>query len=125
MDDDASSVEALRYLLEGAGHHVACAANGREALACLRGGQDFCVILLDIMMPVMNGYEFREEQLQDPKLAGIPVIVITADGRAREKARELGSRQYLQKPFSPPDLLRAIRDHCPPEDSATEKSRLL
>jgi CheY-like chemotaxis protein len=65
------------------------------------------------MMPVMNGFEFRQEQLRDPKLAAIPVIVVTADGRARERARELGSDLFFQKPLSPPALLSAVRRFCP------------
>lgn len=81
-----------------------------------KGG--YCVILLDLMMPVMNGYEFREEQLKDPAIASIPVIVVTADGRAREKAAQLGSDRYFQKPLSPRDLLRAIRECCPPGSAA-------
>ena len=108
-----ATVEALRLLLEGAGHRVATAENGREALNRLREAEPCCVILLDIMMPVMNGYEFREEQLKDPKLAEIPVIVVTADGRARERARQLGSDLFFQKPLSPPDLLSAVRRFCP------------
>ena len=113
VDDDRSTVEALRELLEFSGHHVVCAENGLQALEKLRESADYCVILLDVMMPVMNGYEFRERQLKDPKLAAIPVIVLTADGRAREKAQELGTRQYLQKPLSPPDLLRVVGELCP------------
>jgi CheY-like chemotaxis protein len=113
VDDDRSSVEALRELLEFSGHHVVCAENGLQALEKLRESADYCVILLDVMMPVMNGYEFRERQLKDPKLAAIPLIVLTADGRAREKAQELGTRQYFQKPLSPPDLLRVVGELCP------------
>ena len=106
-------MEALRLLLEGAGHRVSTAQNGRQALERLREAEPWCCILLDIMMPVMNGFEFREEQLKDPKLAAIPVIVVTADGRARERVRELGSDLFFQKPLSPPALLSAIRRFCP------------
>ena len=118
VDDDAPSVDALRFLLESAGHRVDCAGNGREALSRLREANGYCVILLDIMMPVMNGYEFREEQLKDPKLASIPVIVVTADGRAREKAQQIGSDVFFQKPLAPRELLRAIGRYCPPESAA-------
>ena len=113
VDDDVATVEALRLLLEGAGHRVSTAENGRQALERLRDAEPCCVILLDIMMPVMNGFEFREAQLKDPKLATIPVIVVSADGRAQEKARELGSELFFQKPLSPPALLRAVRRFCP------------
>ena len=111
VDDDMPSVEALTELLEGAGYGVVWAANGREALARLCE-ESYCVILLDIMMPVMNGYEFRDAQMKDPRLASIPVVVITADGRAREKARQIGTERYLQKPLSPPELLRTIQEFC-------------
>ena len=112
IDDDAPSTEALREILEGAGHAVTIAENGRVALEALRRAGSFCVILLDIMMPVMNGYEFRAEQLKDPQLASIPVIVLTADGQIRENAAELSAKHIFQKPFSPPDLLDAIRTCC-------------
>lgn len=121
VDDDASSVEALRELLILAGHQVVCAENGRVALERLREADGYCVILLDMMMPVMNGYDFREEQLKDPAIAAIPVIVITADGRAREKAAQLHSDRYLQKPLSPVELLRAISEFCPPGAAASER----
>jgi CheY-like chemotaxis protein len=116
VDDDTSSTDALCELLKLAGHDVDCADNGRKALEKLHEGRherDYCVILLDLMMPVMNGYEFREEQLKDPSIASIPIIVITADGRAREKAAQLGSDRYFQKPLVPGELLRAIREYCP------------
>lgn len=100
-------------MLKLAGFDVVCADNGREALEKLHQKDQYCVILLDLMMPVMNGYEFRRAQLEDPAIASIPVIVITADGRAREKAAQLGSDRYFQKPLSPRELLRAIRDYCP------------
>src|ERR1700758_817248 len=83
VDDDIPSTEALKEMLEGAGYDVVCAENGREALARLHETGPICVILLDIMMPGMNGFEFREAQLKDPTLASIPVVVVTADGRAR------------------------------------------
>lgn len=111
VDDDAPSAEALREILEREGHAVRTVENGRDALAALRDADGFGVILLDIMMPVMNGYEFREEQLEDPKLASIPVIVLTADGQARQKAAQLKATHYFQKPLSPPELLRAIAEY--------------
>ncbi len=112
VDDDAPSTAALREILETEGHAVTTAENGQTALQALRAANGFRVILLDVMMPVMNGYEFRAEQLKDPKLASIPVIVLTADGQAREKAAELSAKHIFQKPLSPPDLLRAISEYC-------------
>lgn len=112
-DDDPSSVDALCELLEADGHRVVRAENGVEALARLREGNEFCVILLDVMMPVMDGYEFRERQLQDPALAGIPVILLTADSHAPSKAAEMRTEGYFQKPLRPPELLKAVREFCP------------
>ncbi|HVQ54394.1 MAG TPA: response regulator [Thermoanaerobaculia bacterium] len=111
VDDDAPSAEALREILESEGHAVIAAENGQVALDALREADRVDVILLDIMMPVMNGYEFREEQLRDPKLASIPVIVLSADGRTREKAARLSAEHIFQKPLSAPDLLRVIREY--------------
>ena len=118
VDDDPASVEALGELLKAAGHDVDCAENGRQALEHLRKGGKFCMILLDLMMPVMNGYEFREEQLNDPSLASIPVFLITADGRARKKAEELQTERFFQKPVSPGDLLTAVSEYCRPAPAA-------
>ena len=92
VDDDAPSAEALRDILERRGPRRPTAENGQVALEALREADVFSVILLDVMMPVMNGYEFREEQLKDPKLASIPVIVLTADGHARLKAAQLKAK---------------------------------
>ena len=112
VDDDAPSAEALREILEGEGHAVRTAQNGRVALEALRDADRFDMILLDVMMPVMNGYEFREEQLKDPSLASIPVIVLTADGRGRLKAALLKAKHVFQKPLSPPELLRVIGEYA-------------
>jgi len=114
VDDDSPSVEALREMLEYDGLEVVWEQNGRDALSRLRESGQYCVILLDLMMPVLDGYGFRQQQLQDPALASIPVIVITADGKAAEKAKQLGTEVYFRKPISPPDLLRAIRKYCRP-----------
>lgn len=118
VDDDPSSVEALCELLEADGHEVRCAENGRQALNRLRTGEKFCVILLDVMMPVMNGYEFRQEQLKDPTIASIPVFLVTADWRAQSKAEELQTARFFQKPVSPRELLRAVSEYCSPGPTA-------
>jgi CheY-like chemotaxis protein len=118
VDDDSPSVEALREMLEYEGLQVVWEQNGRDALSRLRESGKYCVILLDLMMPVLDGYGFRQQQLEDPALASIPVIVITADGKAAEKAKQLGTEVYFRKPISPPDLLRAIRKYCRPGTAA-------
>jgi CheY-like chemotaxis protein len=90
------------------GYEVAHAANGREALELLHSQPEPSVILLDLMMPEMDGAQFREAQLRDPKLAQIPVIVLSADRRVAEKARELGVQTFLVKPLGPEQLLSIV-----------------
>ena len=69
-------------------------------------------ILLDIMMPVMDGWEFRSAQMDDPSLAGIPVMVITADPTARSRAASLGVQGYMTKPIQFDRLLDFVGRHC-------------
>ena len=110
IDDDAPSVDALRVMLESAGHRVDCAGNGREGLSRLREANGYCVILLDIMMPVMNGYEFRATQKQDEQLAGIPVLVLTAGDRVDASSIDVAA--IFHKPLKIPTLLEALARHC-------------
>ena len=86
--------------------------DGRAALERLRGGGKTCLILLDMSMPVMNGWQFRQEQLKDEAIARIPVVVCTADGRAAEKARSIGAVGSLRKPIDPESLFEFARTHC-------------
>jgi len=99
VDDDHDLREAVSTVLEERGFHILGACNGREALDLLRGdGERPSAILLDLMMPVMDGLQFREEQLSDPELSPIPVIVMTAHGRSPiELLRASG---FLRKPFA-------------------------
>ena len=110
VEDDAAVLDALREVLEDEGHEVAVAANGREALNRLRSGNRPNLILLDLMMPVMSGWEFREAQLQDETLAAIPTVLLTADGRAAQKAADLQSAGFLQKPIKPDRLLEKLEE---------------
>ena len=85
VDDDNDVRSALSELLEEEGFSVKGAPNGREALALLRGGTVHpAVILLDLMMPGMDGWDFRSEQMRDPQLAAVPVVIVSASGFSRE-----------------------------------------
>lgn len=84
------------------------AADGREALDHLRRGERPRLILLDLMMPRMNGSEFRAEQLRDPQFAAIPVIAISGDGNVAAKAATLGI-QGIRKPLAYEQLLAIVR----------------
>lgn len=114
IEDDDAIGEALVSLLEDAGLRARHVPDGRRALEELRSGGETCIILLDMTMPVMNGWRFREEQLRDAALAKIPVIVCTADAHAEEKAREIGAAAWLRKPLDPERLLRIVEGFCRP-----------
>ncbi len=106
IEDDIGVSEALTAVLSAEGYSVTTAANGVEALAKLREAPPPGLIVLDLMMPVMDGYEFRAEQLREPALADVPVIVLTAGTAPR--ARELGHVDILKKPIDLASLLAAI-----------------
>lgn len=112
VEDDEDLREALVPVLQYEGYSVASAANGREAIDRLRRGEKPCVILLDLMMPVMDGSQFRSAQLEDPALASIPVIIVSADGSVRQKAAALGVVGYVRKPIDLDVLLDMIKQHC-------------
>jgi two-component system, chemotaxis family, chemotaxis protein CheY len=99
VEDDPEVRDTTREALERMGFYVVSAADGMEALEVLRSTGSVSLILLDLMMPRMNGFEFRQRQRQDPTLAGIPVIVVTAYGQLAEKVQELGSVSTLRKPI--------------------------
>ena len=104
--------ETIALVLESAGYAVKSAANGAEALSVLRGGSDRpCLVLLDLMMPVMDGRQFRNAQRRDPAVANIPVVVLSGDGRIESKAAELGADAYLRKPIGVDDLLDVVTRH--------------
>jgi CheY-like chemotaxis protein len=110
VEDDADILRAIVQVLEDEGETVRAAENGRVALTMLRepGATLPCVILLDLMMPVMDGRAFRAEQLRDPALAAIPVIILTADGHAVEKAALMNGANALRKPVELETLLAAV-----------------
>ena len=110
VEDDNDLRESICAVLQDAGYSSRSAENGEVALEQARAERP-CVILLDLMMPIMNGWEFRSEQLRDPTLSSIPVIIMTADGRAGEKARTLHA-DYLRKPITLDALLHLVDDYC-------------
>lgn len=110
VEDDADLRESICTVLKDAGYAFWAAENGEIALARAREERP-CLILLDLMMPIMNGWEFRSEQLRDPQISAIPVVIMTADGRAAEKARNLHA-DYLRKPIRLELLLEVIDGYC-------------
>jgi DNA-binding response OmpR family regulator len=110
VEDDTDIRESLVEVLEDEGFGIRAAADGRQALDVLRAGPPLPdLILLDLMMPVMNGFQFREQQLKNAAFAEIPVIVVTADANARAKAESLNAAGFVQKPLKIQPLLDLIR----------------
>lgn len=109
VDDDTAIREALTAVLEDEGYTVRCAVNGREALQLLRAAAvPPAVILLDLMMPVMSGWEFRAVQQQDAALAPIPVLVLSADRDVQSKSASLQAQAFLPKPVNLDSLLATV-----------------
>jgi len=113
VDDDRGVLNGLTELLEEEGYKVATAIDGLDALRQLRGGLRPCVILLDLMMPVMDGWDFRHEQMKDQVLSDIPVVVITAAGFSDASVKaQFGDIEFVPKPPPGSSLLDVIRRRC-------------
>ena len=104
VDDDELVRDALSFALELEGYVTVRAADGIDALLALRTGARPDVILLDLEMPLMPGWEFRERQLADPALADIPVVVVSSS------LRQVSADRCLRKPFDLDVLLRTVRE---------------
>jgi CheY-like chemotaxis protein len=109
IDDNEDIREAVVDSLEDAGYNVSVAANGAIAIGALRASEDLpFLILLDLMMPVMDGAQFLQEMRKDPRLSALPVVVVTADGSATKKAAALGTHGGLRKPVQLDELLSTV-----------------
>ncbi|HWB78945.1 MAG TPA: response regulator [Nannocystaceae bacterium] len=119
VDDDADIRETLIELIRDQGYDAIGAADGREALNRLRRGDTKpCLILLDLMMPKMDGWEFRQAQSTDPALADIPVVVISAY-RNSHRGANLDAVDHLHKPVQMESLVELIHRHCPAPTEST------
>ena len=111
VEDDADLRDMMAQLLSLEGYDAATVANGSEALQYLH--RDIAkphVILLDLMMPVMDGWEFRQRMKADPEIAKLPVIVLSALDPS--KARDVDAAAFLKKPLDFDRLLALVRQHC-------------
>src|SRR3712207_5746973 len=106
IEDDVDTREMLCRFLEFEGFAVESAANGQQALDHFKTGGSASVIVLDLMMPVMDGWEFRRRQVQDARLAKIPTIVVSAAGR--ERMAQISADAYLSKPVDMDELLARV-----------------
>ena len=116
IEDDTDLRQALSQVLADEGYRVGGAEHGLHALEQLRHGPRPCLILLDLTMPVMNGWQFREEQRQDPDLASIPVVVISAGANLSEQVVPLGIQDYIRKPIQLGQLLATVQRYCQEND---------
>lgn len=112
VDDYADICEALAMVLDIEGMEVDTAQSGDEALMKLTAGLRPCVMLLDIRMPGMNGWDLWEHMLCDPELAAIPVVVVSGDSPDAARARAVGMRAVLRKPVDSAALVAAVTEHC-------------
>ena len=110
VEDNEATREGLAALLRGEGYQVVTAVEGKQALDRLLSGPRPDLILLDLSMPVMDGWEFRARQRQSPALASIPVVLLSGEGDLPRIAASLGVAGHCPKPVRPDGLLRAIRD---------------
>jgi CheY-like chemotaxis protein len=109
VEDDEDLRDMMAQLLTIEGFDAAAVSNGREALDYLRGAARPHVILLDLMMPVMDGWEFRRQQKANPELAPVPVIVLSALDPVRAA---VDATAFIKKPLDFDRLLELVRTHC-------------
>jgi len=110
-DDYPKVVELLRVTLEGEDREIIYASNGKETLKKTRA-ENPDLVLLDVVMPNMDGFEVCRQLRKDPQTKEIPIIMLTAKGQKvdKEKGREVGANEYITKPFSPSALLIKIEE---------------
>jgi CheY-like chemotaxis protein len=113
VDDEPAIREMLQDVLSSEGHEVITAGDGVAALHALRdGGPRPCMILLDLMMPRMNGWDFAGELRADEQLQDIPFVIIAANPRFAADAPHLGASRWLGKPLQLDDLIETVDELC-------------
>lgn len=113
VEDSKDLRDLIKILFDGEGYATEFACDGLEALQKLRSLQQMpSLILLDLMMPGMDGFQFRAEQQKDPRLSKIPVLIMTADANAKRKAKQLGTTGYLRKPVEVNVLIKVAEKYC-------------
>lgn len=110
VEDDPDIQESLKILLEEEGCQVDTAGNGVEALTQLENGELPNLILLDLMMPVMSGWEFLDRVRDDVRLKKIPIVVVTAAGEQKETPA--GAMRLMRKPINLDALINLVREYC-------------
>lgn len=113
IEDDREIRESLVDILEDEGYQVFSANNGQEGLDYLTTTEKQpALVLIDLMMPVMDGKTFRLEQIKNPNIAHIPTVLFSADGQLDKKATTIGFKDYLKKPIDLNELLVIAERYC-------------
>lgn len=113
VEDDVDVREALVFLLEDAGMRAIGATDGLDALERIEGGYEPSLILLDLMMPVMDGERFLRIRKDDPRLSQIPVIVVSAMQKMRVDPADMRVSAIIPKPVDPQRVIESVRQHAP------------
>ncbi len=112
MDDEPSIRKVFGRSLRGAGFDVVIADDGPDGLQKMRDDPSIGLVLLDLNMPGMDGFQFREEQQADPRLRDVPTIVVTGEAIGRIVSEPLDADQYLFKPVGLDHLISVVNDYC-------------
>ncbi len=112
VEDDKDIRQSVADALDVLGFQGIQAANGQEALDILSKDEQPSLILLDLMMPVMNGWQFRIHQQADPRISDIPVVVFSADGSVQQKGDAMGAAGFLKKPIDLDALEKIAHRYC-------------
>ncbi len=114
VDDEAGIRALFSRQLRLAGFDVVCAESGAEGLRVLRADTSIRLILLDLMMPEMNGWHFRDAQLLDPRLADIPAVIVSGASLTSMVHEQLQAADYLLKPVGREHLISVVQNFCEP-----------
>jgi CheY-like chemotaxis protein len=109
VEDDSAIRETIRILLESEGYRVLAAKNGQDALEFLKKNETPCLILLDLNMPVMDGWQFLQARKTDESIAAIPVVIISAVANHFHEEEVVGT---VRKPFELETLLKVVKQYC-------------
>ncbi|MBB4313225.1 response regulator transcription factor [Roseospira marina] len=110
-EDEPSILESLVFILGREGYSIATARDGREALECLKTHGAPGLLILDVMLPAVSGFEVLKAVRTEPELEAVPVLMLTAKGQARDRqmAEQMGANAFIAKPFSNQDVVQAVR----------------
>lgn len=115
VEDELNIAEAIRFLLSEEGWRVQTLANGATAVEVIRNATPD-LVMLDVMLPGKSGFEILHELRNDPAMAALPVLMLTARGQARDRemAQKAGVSKFMTKPFSNTEMLDAVRELTTP-----------